>query len=49
MLQSIALSAPAALLSAASKSATRPTNWPTKHAFYANHFYTGAEAMELNI
>ena len=23
--------------------------WPTKRAFYANHFYTGNEAMELTI
>lgn len=39
-----------AALSAASKSATRNAHaWPTKRAFYANHFYTGYEALELNI
>lgn len=49
MSTSIAMTASAVLLSAASKSATYPTNWPTKHAFYANHFYTGFEAMERDI
>ena len=40
----------AAFSSAAPKHAsTRPANWPTKRAFYANHFYTGNEALELNI
>ena len=52
---SLAITAQAALSAASTltqfKSATRTANpaWPTKHAFYANHFYTGREAMAINI
>jgi hypothetical protein len=46
---SLAITAQAAL-SAAPKSATTHAHaWPTKRAVYANHFYTGNEALELSI
>lgn len=50
---SLAPTAQAALSAAPASmkhASTRPAHaWPTKRAFYANHFYTGYEALELNI
>ena len=36
-------------LTGATYTASRPANWPTKRAFYANYFHTGHEANGVAI